>query len=87
MEVGRGEEVASQQRNTVVSHSLYPTRTSYKGVWMEEHPPQGPEGPGWALTYEWLHRAVDMLVLFEAGGCGKGLAAVRAGMSPGTDVL
>lgn len=62
-------------------------RTSYKGVWMEEHPQQGPEGPGWALTYEWLHRAVDMLVLFEAGGCGKGLAAVRAGMSPGTDVL
>lgn len=45
------------------------------------------EGPAWALTYEWLHRAVDMLVLFEARGCGEGLATVRAGMGPGTDVL
>lgn len=54
---------------------------------MEEGPQGGPEGPGRALTYEWLDRAVDMLVLFEARGCGEGLATVRAGMGPGTDML
>lgn len=85
--MGRGEKVASQQSNSMESHSLYLTRTSHKGIWMEEGPQWGPEGPGWALTYEWLHRAVDMLVLFEARGCGEGLATVRAGMGPGADVL
>lgn len=39
------------------------------------------------LTYEWLHCAVDMFVLFEARGCGEGFAAVGAGMGPGTNVL
>lgn len=48
---------------------------------------EGARGPDWALTYEWLHRAVDMLVLFEARGCSEGLAAVGAGMGPGTNML
>lgn len=33
--MGRGGEVASQQSNSMVSHSLCPTRSSYKGVWMD----------------------------------------------------
>lgn len=87
-DVGGGEKVASQQSNSMESLSLYPTRTSsYKGIWVEEGPQQGPEGPGWTLTYEWLHRAMDMLVLFEARRCGEGLAAVRAGMGPGANML
>lgn len=39
------------------------------------------------LTYEWLHRAVNVLVLFEARGGGEGLAAVGAGVGPGANVL
>lgn len=95
-------EEASQQGNGVVSHALYPTRTSYKGFWVDGGPQRGPgggrlgrggssagtwRGQAGQLTYEWLHGAVDMFVLFEAGGCGKGLAAVGTGMGPGTNVL
>lgn len=34
----------SRQGNGVVSHALYPTRTSYKGFWVEGGPQQGPGG-------------------------------------------
>lgn len=38
------------------------------------------------LTAKGLDAAVDVLVLFEAAGRGKGLAAVRAGVAAGTRV-
>lgn len=34
----------SRQGNGVVSHALYPTRTSYKGFWVEGDPQWGPGG-------------------------------------------
>lgn len=49
-DVGRGEGYVvklgggSRQGNGVVSHALYPTRTSYKGFWVEGGPQWGPGG-------------------------------------------
>lgn len=48
--------------------------------------PHGGQAGG-PLTYERFDGAVDVLVLLEAGGCGKCLPTVGAGMSPGADVL
>lgn len=39
------------------------------------------------LTHEWLHTAVDVLVLLETWGCGEGLATLRAGVGTGTYML
>lgn len=41
----------------------------------------------WALTYERLHGAVDVLVLLQARGRGEGFPTVGAGVCPRAHVL